>query len=135
VNTAARRVELPSIADTRGLLAFAEAGNALPFVPARCFFIARVPEGSSRGGHAHRACAQFLVAPAGRMEVTVRQPMAQDHLVLDDPRQGLYVPPMHWLDLETFSADAVLVVLASHGYDPDDYLRSWDAFVAEANRS
>jgi UDP-2-acetamido-3-amino-2,3-dideoxy-glucuronate N-acetyltransferase len=36
-----------------------------------------------------------------------------------------------WGTQYRFSSDAVLLVFASHLYDPDDYIRDFDEFLAE----
>ena len=42
---------------------------------------------------------------------------------------GLYVPNMIWRELESFSTNAVCLVLASTPYDETDYVRDHDEFV------
>ena len=49
-------------------------------------------------------------------------------VVLDRPDIGIYVPPKVWSTQYAFSDDAVLLVLASHPYDPDDYVRDYGEF-------
>ena len=39
---------------------------------------------------------------------------------------------MTWGTQYKYSADAVLLVLASHAYDADDYIRTYDEFIALA---
>ena len=46
----------------------------------------------------------------------------------------LYVPPLVWAIQYKYSADALLLVLASDPYDPDDYVRDYDAFRALIGR-
>jgi UDP-2-acetamido-3-amino-2,3-dideoxy-glucuronate N-acetyltransferase len=48
--------------------------------------------------------------------------------VLDSPRQALYLPPMTWGTQYRYTPDAVLLVLASEKYDPDDYIRDYAEF-------
>ena len=50
-------------------------------------------------------------------------------LPLDDPTLGVHVPPRVWTSLYRFSADAILLVLASEPYDPSDYVRDYDEFL------
>ena len=50
--------------------------------------------------------------------------------VLDDPAIGLHMAPMVWGIQYKYSADALLLVLASEHYDPDDYIRDYEAFLA-----
>jgi len=49
--------------------------------------------------------------------------------VLDRPDLGLHLPPRVWGIQYKYSADAVLLVFASHYYDADDYIRDYDQFV------
>jgi hypothetical protein len=49
--------------------------------------------------------------------------------VLDRPNLGLHLPPMTWGTQYKYSPDAVLLVFASHYYDPDDYIRDYDEFL------
>jgi hypothetical protein len=51
---------------------------------------------------------------------------------LDSPEIGLEIGPMIWREMTEFSQDAVLLVLASSRYDPSDYLKNYDEFVALA---
>jgi hypothetical protein len=55
----------------------------------------------------------------------------REEIVLNDPSIGLYRPPMIWGVQYKFSPDAVLLVLASEGYDAEDYIRDYDSFLAE----
>jgi hypothetical protein len=53
----------------------------------------------------------------------------RDEVLLDRPDLGLYVPPLVWAAQFHYSTDAVLLVLASDVYDPDDYIRSYEEFL------
>lgn len=113
-----RVLELPTYHDSRGWLVALECNVGLPFDLRRAFFIYGVPGDAHRAGHAHKFCHQVLVPVAGHCFVEI------DHTVLPlfDPKAGLYVPPGVRIDLYGFSPDAVLLVLASEYYDPDDYV-------------
>ena len=50
--------------------------------------------------------------------------------MLDRPWKGLYIPAGLWRDLENFSGGAVLLCLASENYDTEDYIRTYDDFLA-----
>jgi dTDP-4-dehydrorhamnose 3,5-epimerase-like enzyme len=117
--------------DLRGSLMAAEFRD-LPFVPARIFAVFGVPGEHIRGSHAHRECSQFLVCVAGTISCVVDDGEAREELLLDDPGVGLYLPPMIWGTQYKYSTDAVLVVLASHAYDPADYVRDYDVFLSLA---
>lgn len=116
--------------DMRGSLVAAEVDRELPFVPQRAFLVYAVPSAEVRGEHAHRRCAQFLVCVHGAVSALVDDGRARAEFRLDRPDRGLYVPPMVWGTQYRYSADAVLLVLASAGYDAADYIRDYDEFLA-----
>lgn len=116
--------------DLRGSLSAGEFPTQVPFVPKRCFFVFDVPGKEVRGEHAHRQCHQFLVCPRGSVTVLVDDGKRSEEIVLDKPDIGLHVPPMVWAVQYRYSADALLLVLASDPYDPDDYIRDYDEFRA-----
>jgi UDP-2-acetamido-3-amino-2,3-dideoxy-glucuronate N-acetyltransferase len=127
---AARLIELPEIEDLRGTLSFAEVGDLLPFAIRRYFLVYGVPSQEVRGEHAHRALEQLLICVKGSVNVVVDDGRRRAEVVLDSPRRGVYVPPMVWATQYRYSADAVLLVLASQEYEAKDYIRSYDDFLA-----
>jgi acetyltransferase-like isoleucine patch superfamily enzyme/dTDP-4-dehydrorhamnose 3,5-epimerase-like enzyme len=128
---AIRLLDLEVHPDERGSLSVAQLGGSLPFVPSRLFFVWGVPEGRTRGAHAHRACAEFLVCAVGSVRVRADDGKESVDVVLDSPTRGLYVGPMVWATQLEHSPDAVLVVAASHLYDPDGYVRDHDQWRRE----
>ena len=125
-----RRVRLPQIDDLRGGLVVAEFGKHLPFRPERVFFVFDVPVGEHvRGEHAHRECHQALFCMKGRCTIVVDDGSARVEYQLEAAGVGLYVPPQIWATQYKHSADALLVVFASHAYDPDDYVRDYEDFL------
>jgi dTDP-4-dehydrorhamnose 3,5-epimerase-like enzyme len=121
--------DLPTRRDERGALAFVETGKQLPFEVRREFHLFDLRAGVARGGHAHKACHQFLIAMAGSFRVTTDDGKAKQEWMLSSPAQGLHVPPGHWVELVPASDSAVLSVLASHGYDESDYIRDLGKFL------
>ena len=124
----ARLIELPQFEDPRGNLTVLEFGDHLPFVPQRCFVIRDVPSTETRGEHAHHQCEQMLVCVAGSCRVPVDDGQEQADFELTGVSSGLYVPPMTWAAQYGYSADAVMLVVASRPYEPEDYIRDYDAF-------
>lgn len=119
-------------ADLRGRLTAADMpGDGIPFTPRRWFVVYDVPSREVRGEHAHRVCHQFLVCVHGQVRVAVDDGHRRGEATLDDPTLGIYVPPGVWASQYRYDEDAVLLVLASHPYDPDDYIRDYDTFLAE----
>lgn len=120
-------MQLRTAKDRRGELAVVEHLD-LPFEPLRTFVIHSVPTPSIRGEHAHRTCHQFLVCINGSVKIETVGKLVDTQTDLTSPESGLYIPPMHWAVLSNFSDDAVLLVLASHPYDENDYIRDYDEF-------
>jgi acetyltransferase-like isoleucine patch superfamily enzyme/dTDP-4-dehydrorhamnose 3,5-epimerase-like enzyme len=125
----ARVRRMPLVTDLRGCLSFGQYDEHLPFVPQRYFIIFGVPSKEVRGEHAHRRLQQFLICVKGSCSVVVDDGKSRTELLLDRPDLGLYVPPMIWMTQYRYSQDAVLLVLASDAYDPDDYIRDYDEFL------
>jgi UDP-2-acetamido-3-amino-2,3-dideoxy-glucuronate N-acetyltransferase len=121
-------VNLPLIEDERGSLVFAEVDQFLPFVPKRFFVVHSVPSSKVRGEHAHKKLHEFVVALKGSVKIVVTNNDGEREFVLDNPTKGLHIPPMTWRILSEYSPDAILLVLASDKYDPDDYIRDLREF-------
>ena len=120
--------------DLRGTLTVGEAPAQIPFTPRRYFMVFDVPGKEVRGEHAHRACHQFLVCARGSLSVVVDNGETSEEIVLDAPNLGLYVPPLIWTAQYQYSSDALLLVVASHPYDPADYIRDYGEFLAAIGR-
>ncbi|MQA33314.1 WxcM-like domain-containing protein [Modestobacter roseus] len=130
-----RLVRLTRVDDLRGSLVAADFAGALPFVPQRFFTVFGVPSSDVRGAHAHRRCHQLLVCVQGSVNAVVDNGHERQEFVLDEPDVGLHMEPMTWGTQYRYSADAVLLVLASDPYDPADYIRDHDEFLAEVARA
>jgi UDP-2-acetamido-3-amino-2,3-dideoxy-glucuronate N-acetyltransferase len=125
-------VELPHIADIRGSLTVGEFQRGIPFHAKRYFMVFDVPSVETRGEHAHRECHQFLICARGNVSVVADDGTQRQEFLLDRPNLGLHLPPMTWGIQYKYSADAVLLVFASHYYDAADYIRDYEAFVTLA---
>ncbi len=126
--------ELSEVADLRGNLVAGEIGQFLPFEPKRFFLVHGVSSREIRGQHAHRKCHQFLVCVRGSCRVIADDGKRRQEFVLDSPARGVYLPPLTWGVQYDYSADAALLVLASHAYDPADYVRDYDGFLRLVRR-
>jgi acetyltransferase-like isoleucine patch superfamily enzyme len=116
--------------DLRGELSVGEFEREVPFVPKRYFLVFNVPSREVRGEHAHKMCDQFLICVRGSCGVLLDDGINRQEVTLDRPGIGIYMPAMIWGTQYRYSADAVLLVFASHYYDQDDYIRSYDEFKA-----
>lgn len=120
---------LPSAADLRGQLAYAEIGQHVPFDVKRFFLVYGVAGREVRGEHAHRALRQFLVCVHGQCSIVADDGIRREEFLLDDPTLGLYVPPLVWAVQYKHASETVLLVLASDRYDVDDYIRDYSEFL------
>jgi UDP-2-acetamido-3-amino-2,3-dideoxy-glucuronate N-acetyltransferase len=118
----------PLIRDPHGDLTVGEYGRGFPFQPKRYFIVSRVPRGERRGVHAHKCCHQLLICAQGSCTALVDDGTTRREFILDNSSVGLHVGPMIWGTQHDYSADGTLLVFASDYYDPDDYIRDYDAF-------
>lgn len=131
----AQLLEIPLQHDLRGSLAAGEIADLLPFVPQRYFVVFDVPSQHVRGEHAHRECWQFLTCLQGRVTLHLDDGASRAEMKLHSPGIGVVVPPMVWASQFDYSANAVLLVLASQPYRADDYIRDYQDFLAAVARS
>ncbi len=122
---------LPQNRDMRGSLSVAEFPKDLPFVPVRHFIVFDVPSVEIRGEHAHRSCHLFLICVRGEVSVVVDDGESREEFRLDHPSLGIHLPPMVWGTQYKHTRDAVLLVFASEPYEPSDYIRDYQQFLAE----
>ena len=126
----AQLVTLPAIADARGHLGVVSAAHDLGFPIRRLFYIHHTPATAHRGGHAHKALQQFLLV-IGNEPIALRLDNGYTQTVfqVQPYTQGLYIPPMHWVDIENIPAGSCILVACSDEYDEADYLRSYSDFL------
>lgn len=124
-----RIVELPKISDPRGNLTFIEGGRHVPFDFQRMYYLYDVPGGAERGGHAHKALHQLIIAMSGSFDVLLDDGRNKKQFHLNRSYYGLYVCPLIWRELNNFSSGSVCVVLASNTYDEADYYRDYSEFL------
>ena len=124
---------LKGFEDLRGSLMVADFAMDMPFTPQRTFVVYGVPSEDVRGEHAHIECDQFLVCLSGSVHVVVDDGHCSKEVRLDSPQLGLYMPTLTWGVQYKFSSDAVLMVMASHSYNADEYIRDYDAFIVKVN--
>ena len=116
------------VSDIRGSLTVGEFGRSIPFAVKRYFIVFDVPSMETRGEHAHRECHQFLICVRGSCAVVADDGDHRQEFFLDKPDVGIHLPPMVWGIQYKYSADAVLLVCASHYYDREDYIRNYEDF-------
>ncbi len=115
--------------DRKGNLSVVENNSSVPFGIRRIYYLYDIPGGEERGSHAHRALYQLIVAVSGSFTVTLDDGNVKRTIILNRPYQGLLVVPGIWRTLDDFSSGSVCMVLASEGYDKEDYIRSYEEFL------
>jgi UDP-2-acetamido-3-amino-2,3-dideoxy-glucuronate N-acetyltransferase len=120
---------MPLVEDLRGFLSAAEN---LPFELKRYFLVFNVPSREIRGEHAHREQHQYLVCVHGECHVIVDDLERREEIVLNSPAIGIHIEPMVWAVQYQYSADAVMLVLASDVYKPQDYIRDYSDFRTQS---
>lgn len=129
-----RIIDLPKITDPRGNLTFIEGERHIPFNIKRVYYLYDVPGGSERGGHAHKALSQLIVAMSGSFDVHLDDGREKKTFHMNRSYYGLFVCPMIWREIDNFSSGAVCMVLASNYYAEDDYYRDYDMFKSDINK-
>lgn len=112
--------ELDTFSNQRGSLTVIQKPD-IPFDIKRIYYIYDV-DNSDRGGHRHKVTRQVLICLSGSCEILNNNGRKKEVFVLDNPRLSLIVEPEDWHILTKFSADAMLLVLASELYDEQDYI-------------
>ena len=126
-------IGLPKHKDRRGNLTSVENNKNIPFNIKRVFYLYDIPGGESRGAHAHINCHQFIVATSGSFHILLDDGISTKTVELNRPYFGLHIPPGIWASEINFSSGANCLVLASHLYDENDYIRDYDKFLNLTN--
>jgi dTDP-4-dehydrorhamnose 3,5-epimerase-like enzyme len=112
-------IDLTTFTDARGNLTVIEKG--IPFDIKRIFYIYGVDE-SVRGGHRHQTTVQAAICIQGYCTIYNNDGVNREEFKLDEPSKCLILNPEDWHQMYKFSPDAILMVLASTLFDPQDYI-------------
>lgn len=123
------------LGDERGKLVVIEGGQAIPFDIKRVFYIYESDATVVRGQHANRESEFVLINVAGQSKVRITNGNEEFVVELNKPMMGVYIPKMVWKDMYDFSADSVLLVLASTHYDGNEYIRDYDEYLENIHRT
>ena len=121
-------IELPKNHAEKGNITAVNTNTEIPFNINRIYYLYDVPGGTSRGGHAHKELQQLIFAVSGSFDITLDDGCTKRSINLNRPYLGLYMPAGLWRELDNFSSGSICLVLASHTYDPDDYIRNYSYF-------
>ena len=124
-NSERKIIKIGKSLEDRGCLFFLDFEEA-PFEPRRAFIVNEVPEGETRGSHAHLCCDQFLICTKGRLDIVIDDGFYKKEYILL-PGEGIVQNAKEWGG-QTYYNDAELLVLCSHKYDASDYVRTYEEF-------
>jgi dTDP-4-dehydrorhamnose 3,5-epimerase-like enzyme len=119
---------LIKIHNRAGNITIVENQQNVPFDVKRVYYLYDIPGGEARGGHAHKELYQLIVAASGAFDVLLDDGRNKKVVTLNRPDYGILVVPGIWRELMEFSAGAICLVLASHKYDKNDYIREYKDF-------
>ena len=122
-------IELPKIETVGGNITPVHPQINVPFDIKRVFYSYDIPGGEARGAHAHKECHQFLIAASGAYEVLLDDGVNKRTVLLNRPFYGLHIPPGIWASEQAFSSGSICLVLASHGYIEEDYIRNYNDYL------
>lgn len=109
-------IDLQTIVTSRSKLTVIEK---LPFDIKRVYYLHSIKD-ENRAGHAHKDLRRLLIAVHG----TFSAYLDGELFVLGEPTKAMLIEPLQWLELRTFSNDAVVLVIASKEHDDLDCIRS-----------
>ena len=112
-------LDLKTFTDERGNLTVIE--ESIPFAINRIFYIYGV-DSSIRGGHRHKKTIQAAICLRGSCRIHNNDGTTQTEFILDKPHKCLILAPTDWHTMDSFTPDAILMVLASEYFDKNDYI-------------
>ena len=133
-----RLLEWKDLGDERGNLVVVEGNMDIPFEIKRIFYIYGSDDTVVRGQHANRLSEFVMSNVSGTSKVKVDNGEESRVIELNRPRMGLYLKNNIWKDMYDFSADSILLVLASEHYDESEYIRDYQEylrFIKEAGQT
>lgn len=120
---------LPKIQTDSGAITSLNNELEIPFSTSRVYYLYDVPGGAERGGHAHKALYQVVIAASGSFDVIIDDGHLKRTITLNRPYHGLLIVPGIWRELVNFSSGAICLVLASMEYLAEDYIRDYGDYL------
>jgi hypothetical protein len=121
-------IHLPKVQNRAGNITVVENLKSLPFEVKRIYYLYDVPGGAERGGHGHKELEQLIIAASGSFDIILDDGINKKVINLNRPNYGVQIKPGIWRELINFSSGSICLVLASHLYNEDDYMRDYETF-------
>ena len=120
-------IEIPKLLDDC-YLHFAEVGKHIPFNIKRVFFITEANTKLHRGLHTHKKNKQVIFCIQGSIRLELDNGKIKEEIMLDKPNIGVLLDRMIWHKMSDFKKNTILLILASHLFQEEDYIRDYDQF-------
>ena len=113
-----------------GNLYIGEALRNIPFKIKRLFLINGFDNANAvRGKHAHKKLKQVIFCVNGSFTLHLDDGKKKQKIKMDNPRTGIILGELLWHEMNNFSKDCVILVLASDYYKESDYIRDYREFL------
>jgi hypothetical protein len=126
-------VDLSKVHTDTGNIIVLENNKNIPFDIKRIYYLYDVPMGADRGGHGHYELQQYIVASSGSFTFVLDDGVNKKEFFLNDPSKALHIQPGIWREIKGFSSGSICLVLASHEYNENDYIRDFDEYLKYKN--
>lgn len=124
-----RFLEFKEYGDNEGNLVVIEGELDIPFEIKRVFYIYGSEPDIIRGKHANKKSKFVLINVSGKSKIKIKDGKGNEIVYcLNRAKTGLYIPEMVWKEMYDFSADSVLLCLASEHYDDSEYIRDYQEY-------
>lgn len=121
-------LNFPTVTDSRGSLTYINNSDQIPFDIKRIFIVSDVPNGLSRGGHAHKVLQEILIPLNGSFCVEVSDGINCSEVYLSEKDSGILIPPSSWRVVKKYSPGAICLSICSQEFSEDDYIHEWQEF-------
>ena len=121
-------IDFPALGDNRGSLVALESNETIPFDIKRVYYLFGTKKDVTRGLHAHIKLKQVILCVTGSCNILLDNGDVSESVILDCPTKGLLIDSLVWREMSDFTADCVLLVIASEHYNESDYIRDYEKF-------
>lgn len=122
-------INIPKIFDDC-YLCFIQTPDHVNFPIRRVFYILNRFTKMPRGHHAHKRTKQILFCIQGSIKVILDDGKRREEVSLNRPEVGVVIENRIWHEMHNFKKNTILLVLASEIYDPNDYIRDYNEYLA-----